>query len=115
MTARDAPEVVLVNCPTCVLSVDEPLVPALTVNTPVLTILPVPLTVLLPETVSVTPPLAVRLLGSVMLPLLVLSDNVPDEAPPIDMVLESVMPLVELILNEVIELGVVPTVKVELP
>ena len=115
MTVSEAPEVVLVNCPTCVLIIDVPLVPAFTVNVPELIKLPTSVIVLLPETPRVTPLLAVRLLGRVMLPLVVVSDSVPEELPPTDMALESVIPPAELILREVSALGAVPRVRVELP
>ena len=47
--------------------VDEPLVPRLTINVPVLITLPAPVMVLLPATPKVTPPFAVTVPVTVML------------------------------------------------
>lgn len=117
MTVNDAPEVVLVMLPTCVLIVDIPLLPAITVSIPAV-IAELPLVeaviVLLPETVKEILPLAVTLYGMLMLPLVEVSDNAPDEAPPTAKTLESVM-LPEDVMLRVLMVVAEPMVKVEPP
>ena len=74
-----------------------------------------PLTVLLPETVSAIPPFAVRLFVMYMLPLVEVSDNAPDDAPPTTRVLESLMSLTDVMLRALMMVAVVPMVSVAPP
>ena len=105
----------LASEPTAVLITEVPLLPAWTVNGPRLVTAPVAVIVLLPETVSEMPALAVMLYGKVILPFNEVNATVPLVEPPADIAVESLILPPDCMASDVRALGAVAIVREEPP